>query len=230
MTIEQYGFKGSIDNFGFLRDLNQFTTVSIDLGMKFAPYAMSVDDFCVPLANVINDRALNGIWRTRRMFADNVLCHGGPYCGTIEYTGVHQTPVGIVSRIRIYPQYVHYFKAMLGKDFVSFPTNHFNLRKRVAQLTKLVELLGNASYNDKAEMSKLRVEITVTAFGSIDVPLVDDQLRSTRAAVLDNLKIVLVPVDSIRDHLQDMLRRARLRGLTRARNDKPLPITKVRKT
>jgi hypothetical protein len=100
-TIEKYGLKGSSDNVTFLRD---FTTVNLNLGLKLSPYATSVDDFCVPLVNAVNDRALHGIWSTRRMFGDNVLCHGGPYCGTVEYVGQLQTPVGVVSKIRIYPQ------------------------------------------------------------------------------------------------------------------------------
>jgi hypothetical protein len=60
-SIEQYGLKGSSDNFRFLREVQQFISVSTHLGMRFSPCATSVDDFCAPLANVDNDRALNGI-------------------------------------------------------------------------------------------------------------------------------------------------------------------------
>jgi hypothetical protein len=122
------------------------------------------------------------------MFDDNVLCHGGPYCGAVEYAGQLQTPVG-VSQGEDLSSICTFFQVACVEDFLSFPINHFQLRKRVSQLTDLVNLLTNASFNDKVQMCKLRLDLTVTALGPMDVPFVDDQLRATRATVLANMKM-----------------------------------------
>lgn len=142
--------------------------------------------------------------------------HNNPY-GSIVWTNPDNE---FVTKIKVYPCWVHLMKAYGGTNMTSLPTHKRTCANRITQITKFLEVMNWDTSTDyyKPFLNKGRIELTVQHTMATLQDTVNRANHLMQEFTNDFLEIKNIPVNTIKDNISDWINVTKLYKVGKGRH------------